>query len=217
MGDHKKGVISVATSFLGRYREFDFCLHEMERPEGTVVDMPMGVNIARSFNHAARRMLEGDFEWVLYLGDDHTFPPFMLNKLLDRDVPVVVPLSVTRTYPFKPIIKKGFKDKFEALDFDWLKNKSGLVDISGLAIGNAGMLVRREVFEKIPAPWFQVGKFHPEINAPDLFFCAALNICKIPIHLDLDIPMGHMTHVAAYPKRNEDGTWEHQVLYPSSE
>jgi hypothetical protein len=213
--DHGPGIISVSSYFLGRYREFDKSLNMTLRPKGTDVDMQLGVNIAWNFNKSIQRMLDGDFKWIWFLGDDHVWSPELLKNLLDRNVDVVSPLVTRRAYPFGVILKKSRKENFAPLSWEWLKGKTGLVDASDLSFGNAGLLVRRSVLEGIKSPWYAIGRFHPELNAPDLYFCELLREHKTKMWLDTDNSIGHITHGAAFPVRCSDGSYEAEMRYPT--
>jgi hypothetical protein len=208
--EHGPGVISVSSSFLGRYREFDVSLNNTIKPVGTAIDLELGVNIAHNFNNSIRMMLkEPQFEWIWFLGDDHMWDRGLLMQLLDRNVDVVGPLSVNRLYPYRPILRETKETYFKKVDWDWLKGKSGMVRIQDKTIGNAGLLVRRRVLENIEAPWYAVGKFHPEMNAPDLWFFEKLREANAELWLDLgaSIDWGHIMHAGAYAIRGKDGAW----------
>lgn len=213
--EYKPGLIAVASSFLGRYREFDECLANTLQPEGSRVEWLLGLNIAQHFNRAVKLMLKDPkFQWVWILGDDHTWPPDLLKNLLDRNVSVVLPLCVFRARPYDPILMTSPSVDSKRVGWEWFKGKKGLVDISGMSTGNAGMLIRREVIEKIPPPWFTLGQLDPEIGSPDIYFCKLLKEYNIPLHLDLDNVIGHITHVSAFPSRDQEGEWRVHLSSP---
>lgn len=212
---HKPGIISIASYFLGRYREFDTSLNRTNRPEGTEVDWQLGVNIAYNFNNSIRRMLaDAKYEWIWFLGDDHMWGQNVLMDLLARNVDVVVPLSVKRILPLRPIIKDAKDNYFKDLGWEYLQGKtSGLLDITDKTVGNAGMLVRRHILERISPPWYAVGKYHAEINAPDLYFYEQLRNAKARIYLDLDATknFGHIVHLGAFAMPDSSGKWEAEL------
>lgn len=86
-----------------------------------------------------------------------------------------------------------------------LDSLSGLLPV--YACGLAGMLIRRDVFEQIPPPWFELGRTNPEEIGEDVWFCEKLRRAGIPIVVDLDSVFGHFAPAAAWPTRREDGTW----------
>lgn len=202
--ENKGGIIAISSAFLGRYREFDVCVSEVEAPSGSLITYKLGINVARNFNQCIRAMLDKGLEWVWMLGDDHVFSKDLLTKLLDRDVDVIAPLCMRRSEPVVPII--GNKD-----NVDFTFGKAGVVQLpEGAYCGNAGMLVRRSVFERMKDPWMEQGKINPETSGYDIYWCQKLHAAGIPIHLDLDNLIGHMTHVTIWPSRNEKGQWGYQ-------
>lgn len=212
------GLIGIAASFLGRYREFDQALSKTLIPTNTRTEWYLGLNVAFAFNQLVRVMLNDPIlQWIWFLGDDHIWAPSLLENLIRRNVPVVSPLVTKHAPPFDLILKRftgGLSDKgLEHLSWNFLKGKTGLLRLDNMAVGNAGLLVQREVFENIPEPWFTVGYFAPDLGSPDLYFCHLLRTYDIPIYLDTDNTIGHMTHVASFPKRNPDGTYGSDLAY----
>lgn len=215
-GEHPKGVIGVATYFLGRYREFDMALNRVQAPAGTIVEWLMGINVAFNFNNMVRYVLENEgLEWLWILGDDHVFEPDLLSKLLDRDVDVVVPLCLRRSNPFLPVVQTPAVDGFKASGWEFLRGKTGCVDVTDSAsLGNAGMLVKRKVLETCNKPWFANGQINPELNSSDLYFYENIKRNGFRIHLDVDNFIGHLSHMAVWPKRNDDGTYRAEIMAP---
>lgn len=208
------GVIGVASSFLGRYREFDVSVSNIVVPQGTVVEWRLGVNIAHNFNNTIRSMLSSGAQWVWILGDDHVFLPNTLLNLLRRKVDVVVPLCLRRSSPFLPVLHTSVSGGCARLDWSFLEGKSGLVDISDIAAGNAGMLIQRRVIETMSEPWFETGQINSELGSPDLWFCEKLRNYGIKLHLDLDNPIGHITHAAVWPSKNDQGQYVVDIRVP---
>ncbi len=215
--DYSPGVIGIATYFLGRYREFDIAISRIKAPAGSEVRWEMGLNIAYHYNQMIRNMFENDtFQWVWFLGDDHVFQDDLLIKLLDRDVDVVTPLCLRRSMPFQTVIHKSESENYERVGFDFLHGKTGMIDISDKGIGNAGMLVRRKVLEAIPSPWHESGKTDPELGGSDLYFCEKIRKAGFSSYLDLDNRIGHITHAAVWPCRDENNNYYADVMLPHS-
>lgn len=210
-----KGIIGIATAFLGRYREFDVCVNKVQAPKGTDIVWNMGVNIAHHYNNMVREMLKDDeFQWIWILGDDHTFPSDLLVKLLDRNVDIVIPLCLRRKARFPPVLHSNAEAGYKPLGFDVLNGKSGLVDITQITAGNAGMLIRRNVCETMDEPWFENGKTNPEMGGCDLWFCEKARKAGFKIWLDTDNTIGHLTHVAVYPYRDENNIYGPDIRTP---
>ena len=211
---HPPGIIAVPTGSIGRYREFDIQLIQMHAPAGSLLTYKMGLNVARNINDAIRAMAP-EHEWVFILGDDHTFAPDVLMKLLDHNVDVAVPLVLHRSPPYMPVLYGPGPD-YVHVKPSWFKGKRGLVDISEFTVGNAGMLVRRKVFETLSDPWFEMGKTHPEVGGSDLYFSEKVRRAGIKQYMDMDLAMGHIGHVAFWPGWDADGTLLMQIRPPDN-
>lgn len=172
-------------------------------PEGSVLYWHQGCDIPYELNHGIRRMLaDPALQWAWIMGDDHTFLPDVLMRLLAHDVPVVAPLVLRRNVPNHTVIYDA-EHKPVSLD----REARGLLSVH--AVGNAGMLIRRSALDAIGDPWFTHRT--PERSAEDLAFCDSLREHGIPIYVDVDTWMGHVTPVEVWPHRADDGTW--QVKY----
>ncbi len=204
--DFPPGMIGVASGFLGRYREFDRALAALRVPMNTEIAWKLGVNIAYNYNDMIRTM-RPDAEWIWFMGDDHLFDPDTLIKLLKHDVDVIFPLCLRRQAPFQPVIHTSAKEGYRRVDFDMLDGKSGLIDITDYTVGNAGMLIKRHVFEKIPPPWYEDGRAHPETGGSDLYLCEKIRAAGFKMHMDLDTQIGHICHMGVWPEQKENGVW----------
>ena len=207
------GTIVVASGDLARYPGFTVSLLHLLRPPGTEFRFQVGLNVAASCNQGIRDMVG---EWVWIMGDDHILPPDTLARLLAHDVDVVVPLCVRRKPPFIPVI---FKEplpgdspwKFPPWKWSQLPKDGGLHRIH--VAGSAGMLIRRHVLEKIGDPWFEVGQQSSEQLNEDSYFCTKLATAGIPLHVDLDTHIGHITPSVLWPAHRADGTWTVDVRF----
>lgn len=205
--EYGKGVIGIASHFLGRYREFDFCLGKLKYPHGSIIDWQIGINVALNYNNMIRTMLLGDYEWVWILGDDHIFNPNLLNKLLEHDVDIVVPLCLRAEDTAKTVLHKRSDESFKEVELDFFNGKSGLVNITDYTIGNAGMLIKRHVAENIDAPWFENSNYDKEIAACDLIFADKIKDSGFKLYIDTDSPLGHITHMAIWPVRDKNNIY----------
>lgn len=204
--DFPPGIISIASSFLGRYREFDICLHHLIVPPGTHVEWGMGINVAYSFNCGIRAMIkEEQYQWVWFLGDDHTFEPDLLYKLLKHKLDFVVPVVLKRSIPFSTVISHKSDRYYQSVTLDEIKNWQGIVDITELNIGNAGLLMNKVALSKLTDPVYEVGKTNSEFGGSDLYLCEKARAAGIKMYLDTDLSMGHITHCFFWLFRNEDG------------
>lgn len=97
---------------------------------------------------------------------------------------------------------------FRHYTWDDLDGASGLLTLppSGRC-GRAGMLVKREVFDAIPAPWFELGQTNPEEPGEDYWFVGKCQAAGIPIACDVEQPYGHIAPCIATPCRDGNGRW----------
>jgi len=206
-----KGVIGYASGSLGRYREFDACLNMLQVPPESPIYQAAGINVAFNYNQILREMLKGDYQWAWLLGDDHVFPPELLLNLLERNVDVVTPFCLTRQEPFTPVVYEFDGKDYKNVGIDEFRGMSGLARLKSIQVcGNAGVLIRRNVCEAIPDPWFENGMIDREKNSSDLWFSKKVNDALFGNYVDLDNPMGHISHFAVWP-HNDNGRWKTNV------
>jgi len=199
------GIVGIATAFLGRYREFDVCLDDAWFPPESEMLWCMGIDPCHHFNQMVEKMYsDNKFQWVWILGDDHTFPADLWWNLYQRNVDIVVPLCLKKDRPPRPLLEHG---DYNLSYWDWIKGRSGLMPWDG-TVGNAGMLIRRSVFDEMEAPWFRAGVHDPGHSSSDLNFCRCIQRLGFIVNVDLDNPIGHLQHYAVWPKRDEDGVWK---------
>ena len=209
------GVLGIPSHHLGRYREFEECFTSLFLPAGSVTAWGKGEGgqTAHNMNNFIREMLHTDtFQWLWVIGDDHVFSPDIIVQLLKRNKDVVVPLCVRRNFPYIPVVHEDGRDgDWASMPYEWFKGKKGLVELKDKLTGNAGMLVRRNVFEAIPDPWYEMGQIRSEDGAPDLWFAKKVLNAGFSIYLDMDNPIGHISHTAVWPfldEETEEWKWE---------
>ena len=79
------GTIGLVATDLGRYTIFTKCLVYMQAPVNTHIQWCVGTDFANNRNTLAQEALDRGSEWLLYLDDDHAFPPDHLMRLLSHD------------------------------------------------------------------------------------------------------------------------------------
>jgi hypothetical protein len=205
---HPFGTIGIITGELSRFTTFWFCLNALQVPTGSTWFGARGGSVANNCN---RVVLGRKGSWLWFMGDDHTFHPMTLLHLLDRRVDIVVPICSMRGEPYQPVVYTPNPDKpGRYLTRAWkdLPMRGMISEIDGVPIrtGQAGMLVRTHVFEKIAGPyWFEVGKVIPDQLSEDLNFCEKALAAGFKIHLDCDVSLGHTGLSTVYPVRTDEG------------
>ena len=126
---------------------------------------------------AAKYFLESDCDYMLFLDSDMVPPADMVIKLINHDKPIVSALAFRRVPNFEPCIFKD--DKF------YLDYPKGLIEVAG--VGMACTLIKKEVFEKVPQPWFM-----PTALGEDLSFCKRATDAGYKIYCDTELICGHV-------------------------
>ncbi len=207
---HGPGIIGTASATMSRYVEYNQCLWRVQKPDNTGVMWETSIGIAENFNRMCEQIMQNtQYEFLWILGDDHVFKPNLLMNLLDRELDIVVPLCLRRHPPYWPVINGKPEDKHPALDWDAIEGKSGLIEVD--ACGNAGMLIRRHVIEKLARDWHRAGCLKSGAGGPDLWFCMRARKEGFKIYIDTDNPIGHMTHMAVWPVKDDNGVWRVEI------
>jgi GT2 family glycosyltransferase len=196
---HTHGTIAIPAGEFPRYWEFVHALVCVDKPPGTRVSLAKSLSIAQNLNSI---IMEATGSWLWIVSDDLHFRADALTKLLDRDVEVVVPLVIRRGPPFSSLVYKDTdgEGNYQAFGYDELP-RDGIVEV--VAAGSGGMLIRREVIQAVGPPWFE--NEPGTLISEDLVFCRKLAECGIPIHLDVDVVMSHISTFAARPSLDDNG------------
>jgi hypothetical protein len=138
---------------------------------------------------------EKEYTHLLMLDTDHAHPVDIIQRLsrwLDNEArPLVVSgLNYQRKSPYRPC---AFM--FDGPDLGILpitRWPSGLVRVD--AVGAASLLVAREVFERIPAPWWEFVYHgpHKKLIGEDIWFCARCREAGIDIYVDTTTTSPHL-------------------------
>ena len=208
---HPQGTIVVAAALQPRYYEFQMSLENLQVPAGTKLLIERSCDITQNFNKGIQQM-QG--EWAWFLGDDHSFGHDLLLKFLDHKVDVVVPITPCKVIPWMPCIMHGPQDKTlgfwqeDMLLYDWdeLSGKGLMPLPKGDFIGQAGMLVRKHVLDKLGYPWFKSGQLDPGRLQEDMMFCHELQELGYTVNIDQDVIFDHYFYTSVTAKRHE-GKW----------
>ena len=206
------GYVGIACADLARYTAFDICWDQLRLPPGTRYRRFPGLSVAANYNAACRAMLETDAQWLWLMDNDHIFPSDQLLKLLERDVDIVTPLYLRRLPPFLPVLHGDESRSYTRYNFEYLKGKEGLVDVTGDGtLPTGGMLIKREVLETIADPWFETGQIDSEYGSWDIYFTEKARQAGFRLFVDTDNPMGHIVPLTLWPVRHDDGSWGYDI------
>lgn len=126
---------------------------------------------------------------IFYMDDDMTFPHDALLRLLADDVPIVSGMYVKRFEPFWPVPMRRVSRKGYTSILDYCP---GLQEVD--VVGGGCLLVRRDVLEAIPYPWFDYvpPQYRGKQITEDVPFCEAVRKAGFPLLLDFDVQCGHL-------------------------
>jgi len=207
---HTHGTIIVAAASTPRYYEFQLSLDAVGAPQGTKLHIERSCDITQNFNGGIKKMV-GDWAW--FLGDDHAFDPTMLMRLLSHNVDIVVPITSCKSAPWMPCIMHGPEDPNEIWHenlplYHWDELSGiGLFPLpAGDFIGQAGMLVRKPVLDKIGYPWFKCGQIDKGRLQEDMYFCHEVQKLGYTVYIDQEQVLDHyFTHCIT--ARKVEGKW----------
>lgn len=135
-------------------------------------------------------------DYILWIDADMRFPKNSLEVLLKRDKPIVGVNATTRAVPVRPTAKNLSIDH-KKKENTWTpivsKDKQGIEKVT--AIGCGVMLVKREVFENTPRPWFWFEQLPGgKLLGEDVYFCVKANDAGYDTYLDHDLSnmIGHV-------------------------
>ena len=166
--------------------------------------MVEGHSVAQNMNNAIQDSFLplAEFQWIWLIGDDHVFAPDTLSRLLERGVDLVAPLTPSRSNG-GPVIQKPGPDGRD-LQLTWPEvPRGGLMDVT--ACSGAGLLIRRQVVEKVSPPWFELGTIVPDVFSEDLAFYRKARAAGFRLYVDLDVQIGHTTPVTLWPALTSAG------------
>jgi len=126
---------------------------------------------------------------------DQVYPQDVLMRLLEHDEKIVAAKVHRRTPPYDPILLRGTLDNFNTVpDAEWSIDGGQLVEVDATGFGS--VLLSMEVFEKIPAPWFDFNLY--DFDNPvgeDIGFYIKAREAGFRVFVDCSIKIGHLTRM----------------------
>ena len=167
-------------------------------PEGTKFEFSQAV-IGHVFTSLARERLAEEslklgMDYLFMVDDDMMCPVDLFERLYKHNVDIVAPLAFGRYPPHKPVIYKlhsgydAISRKDYYINYPVLKYpKNTLVECD--AVGFGAVLIKTEVFKKLPKPWFMVTSGAGE----DIHFCHSAGKAGFKIFADTATKLGHLS------------------------
>lgn len=205
------GTVCVLSLELSRYATFTESIVRLaQQHPHDHFDFIIGKGITQGCNASIDLFLKGQGDWWFLMADDHVFDAQILHRLIARDVPIVAPLNVQRHKPFHPMLYDAMVEGEAAkVQYTWkhLAHMAGLYKLPyRVSCGSAGLLIRREVFERLgDKDWFIDRPGVP--YSEDLYFCQRVRELGYDIYVDLDCRLGHTNPLTAIPVQDEAGEW----------
>jgi hypothetical protein len=211
--------IVIPSGSMTRYVTFELDMETLNVPVKSTMGRARSSSPAKNRNEVIRL---SHTPWYAFFDDDQHVDEETLLKLLAHNKPVVCALVCSKMPPFIPILFKGERTTQEGRrqwhPYSWrdLDGHRGL--FGPVFAGNGGVfLVKREVFETIPEPWFKLGQYDPEDCQEDLYFYEQCRNYNIPVYCDLSTRAGHISPVSAAPTQFPDGTWSIRLQFENDE
>ena len=111
-----------------------------------------GYTIAENRNYSAVQALNNKSDYLLFIDDDMTFESDLLDRLISNDKDIV---GIAYHPRCETSEKLGFLDETHIISLETTTDEKYKDTFPCKAVGTGVMLVKTEVFKKIPRPWFQ--------------------------------------------------------------
>jgi len=135
--------------------------------------------VHQSREEMAREVVESGCSHLLFIDSDMSFEPDAAVKLLGRDKDIIGASYNYREFPLKSTVKP--------LD----KIIDGVFECE--AVGTGFMLIKTEVFKKMPHPWFFFSQDEGKLTCgEDVWFCRVAREAGFKIWCDSTIKVGHI-------------------------
>lgn len=202
--NYPPGMVLVPTGEISRYTKFHAHLSDLEVPIGSVTCWKSSPLVKKNIDAGFMDFRNNPvLQWVWIIGDDNTFLPDIVLKLLAREKPCVVPLCFNRIPPIGTTLCRQDSGKPTVLTAE-----AGLYKLSPTeTCGDAGMLISRAAVEASGPPW-QDEPYCGTWNVEDQRFVRKLQEREIEVYYDFDNALGHITPVELVPyKGPTSGQW----------
>lgn len=179
------------------------------KDEIMIYQMP-GTLIFHQREKLANEALDDGADAILWIDSDMRFPSDTLERLLSHNVPICGVNATTRREPIMPTAlnlevkeDKPFFTKVETRGKDCVEEVS--------AVGFGVTLTRREVFEKMPQPWFDIlWTDGGGIIGEDVHFCIKAQDYGIKTYVD-HVLSPYIRHIGTKEYSWDDVKWASQT------
>lgn len=139
-------------------------------------------------NEIVRTFLQGNSTHLLFIDSDTVPPVDTIDRLLAMDVPIATAITPIIDYSEE---RKEFYRKWNVVDMNdqHVEPNMGIVQAKGA--GSSCILIRREVFEKLDAPWYRFFYQGENIMSEDIYFTAKANSAGFKTYADTSLICQH--------------------------
>lgn len=165
-------------------------------------------------NKLVEYALEQNATHVLFIDDDMIFPPEAAIQLLNHDVDIVTGLAFRRKAPYHPCIFRTDGKDIYAIE----SINKGLVPID--CCGSAFILIKTEVFKRMPKPWYVYADKSFGIYADqgglgeDMSFTLKAKNLGFDVMCDTDLII---THLGDNEEIDADTYMKYKLTHPESQ
>lgn len=149
-------------------------------------DFPIITNPQKSIcdarTNAVEEAMKLECTHIFMVDTDMIYPPDMLDFLLEDNRDIVGVVAYKRTPPYFPCVfaKVEGEEYYKSVNVV----KKGIMRCDSVGFG--AILIKMDVFFKIPQPWFWIDKKGHDVN-----FCEKAREYGFDIHVDTDMVIGH--------------------------
>jgi len=177
------------------YSAFWLSFIRMRRPEGTPLFTLSGSRVDKQRNMIVEAVLNSKAQWLLFIDDDHLVPVDGLERLMAHNKPFVTGVYLTKNEPFRTTqmgeVEGREGEGYASLTAEQIGSKA-LVPIDATGMGFT--LIRREVFEALPKPWYSVAiQPNGNVKGEDVYFCEKARKAGIELLADVSLNIPHLT------------------------
>lgn len=156
-----------------------------------------GMNTVSARNKIVHKALEEEWDYVFFMDSDMEFPPGTLDRLLSHNKDIVGGFYVRKKKGYLP---NAFKLGFAQGDKLMTEFVTDFREVE--AIGTGCLLIKTDVFRKLPKPWFE---YEPtdspdgHMSTEDIVFCKRAKNLGYQIYCDGSVACGHVGNFVVTP------------------
>ncbi len=159
-----------------------FALFQLAGPD-VRLQMKMSIDVADNRNVLCQYALDKGFSHIFMVDADVTFNGDVIHKMLARNKDILGLAYNHRRLPLESVVSPlNEEDKNKPIPTDLFEANW---------VGTGGMLIKTNVLEKVPKPWFEF-TYEPERVSEDVNFCRRARKAGYSIFVDPTIPVRHI-------------------------